>query len=134
MNRQADWSGTGTTMLARRRQIAPQVLKMLATRPGSRYRMTLQNVPTRSIDRETFTVRGAETVARLQSAIRDGNVLRIVIKDHDGRTLIEIPLQLGVRGGVRLLPVWAAVAGLASVSAQLTIEVRREAGWPRYED
>jgi hypothetical protein len=96
--------------------------------------MTGQNVSTRGADQDTFTVRGAEAVARLQSAVREGNVLRIGIKDDGGRTLIEIPLQLGVRGGVRLLPVWAAVAGLASVSAQLTIEVRRETGWPRYED
>jgi hypothetical protein len=96
--------------------------------------MPEENVWTRGADRDTFTVRGAEAVARLQSAVREGNVLRIGIKDEDGRTLIEIPLQLGVRGGVRLVPVWAAVAGLASVSAQLTIEVQREAGWPRYED
>jgi hypothetical protein len=122
------------TMLARDAQTALQVLKMLTTRPGSGCRMTGQNVSTRGADQDTFTVRGAEAVARLQSAVREGNVLRIGIKDEGGRTLIEIPLQLGVRGGVRLLPVWAAVAGLASVSAQLTIEVRRETGWPRYED
>jgi Domain of unknown function (DUF4342) len=121
------------TMLAHDAQNAPQVLKMLTTRPGSGCRMTGQ-VSTRGADRDTFTVRRAEAVARVQSAVRQGNVRRIGIKDEDGRTLVEIPLQLGVRGGVRLLPVWAAVAGLASVSAQLTIEVLREAGWPRYED
>ena len=77
-----------------------------------------------------FTVRGAETVARLRQTIREGNVLRIRIKDEDGRTLIEIPAVLGVRGGVRMRPVWAAVGALASVSGKLTVEVKREAAWP----
>jgi hypothetical protein len=80
--------------------------------------------------RDHFTVRGEETVARLRQAVRAGNVLRIWIKDGDGRTLIEIPAVLGVRGGVRMLPVWAAVGALASVSGKLTIEVKREAAWP----
>ena len=79
---------------------------------------------------EQFTVRGAETVARLRRVIREGNVRRIWIKGDDGRTLIEIPSLLGIRGGLRLLPVWAAVAALASVSGQLTIEVKREPAWP----
>lgn len=78
--------------------------------------------------------RGADAVARLQEVIREGNVLRIWIKNKDGRPLIEIPSLLGVRGGIRLQPVWAAVTALASASGQLTIEVQREAAWPRYED
>ena len=84
--------------------------------------------------RDHFSVRGAETVARLRQTVREGNVLRIWIKDEDGRTLIEIPALLGVRGGVRMLPVWAAVGALASVSAELTVEVKREAAWPSEAD
>lgn len=82
--------------------------------------------------RDHFTVRGAETVARLRKVVGEGNVLRIWIRDEDGRTTIEIPALLGVRGGPRMLPVWAAVGALASVSGQLMVEVRREAAWPGY--
>jgi hypothetical protein len=81
---------------------------------------------------QQFTVRGAETVARLRRVVREGNVLRIWIKDEDSRTLIEIPALLGVRGGGRLLPIWAAIGSLASVSGKLTVEVKREASWPSY--
>jgi len=84
--------------------------------------------------RDHFTVNGAETVARLRQTVREGNVLRIWIKDESGRTLIEIPELLGIRGGLRMLPVWAAVGALASVSGPVTVEVRREAAWPRYAD
>jgi hypothetical protein len=82
-----------------------------------------------------FTVRGAEAdVDRLRQTVRAGNVLRIWIRDEDGRALIEIPSLLGVRGGLRLAPMWAAVRALAAASGRLTIEVRREAAWPGYAD
>jgi hypothetical protein len=84
--------------------------------------------------RDHFTVRGAETVARLRQTVREGNMLRTWINAEDGRTLIEIPALLGVRGGVRMLPVWATVGALASVSAKLTVEVKREAAWPSEAD
>jgi hypothetical protein len=77
-----------------------------------------------------FTAHGAQTVTRLRQEVRMGNVLRIRIGDEEGRTLIEIPSLLGIRGGHRLAPVWAAVRALASVSGQLTVEVSREAAWP----
>jgi hypothetical protein len=79
-------------------------------------------------------VSGAETVNRLRAVVREGNVLRIWIKDADGQTLIEIPRLLGIRGGGRVQPVMAAVGALASASGELTIEVAREAAWPPYED
>ena len=47
-----------------------------------------------------FTMNSAETeMTRLRQTVREGNVLRIWIKDEGGRTLIEIPEVLGVRGG-----------------------------------
>jgi hypothetical protein len=79
---------------------------------------------------EHFTVQGAEAVARLRQVVSEGNVLRIWIRDADGTTLIEIPGLLGVRDGVRLVPIWAAVGALASVSGTLSVEVKREAAWP----
>lgn len=82
---------------------------------------------------DQFTAHGAKIVTRLRQAVRSGNVLRIWIRDEDGRTLIEIPSLLGVRGGRRLAPVWAAVRALASESGQLTIDVSRETAWPPYD-
>ena len=83
---------------------------------------------------DELRVRGAETVARIRDLIREGNVRRIWIKNEDGRTLIELPSMLGLRGGAPLLPVWAAVGALATAARELTIVVQREEGWPRYDD
>ena len=84
--------------------------------------------------REQLTARGPESVSWLRHAVRQGNVLRIWIKGEDGRTLIEIPLRLGVRGGRRLARIWAAVSALASASGVLTVVLRRETGWPAEPD
>ena len=72
---------------------------------------------------DQFTVGSTDAVARLRQTVREGNVLRIWIRDEDGRTLIEIPALLGVRDGVGMRPVRAAVEALASASGKLTVEV-----------
>ncbi|MDF1522309.1 MAG: DUF4342 domain-containing protein [Trueperaceae bacterium] len=74
--------------------------------------------------REEFRVSGEAVVAKVKELVREGNVRRISIKNDDGRTLLEIPLTIGVIGTV-LLPVWAALGAMAALVANLTIAVER---------
>jgi hypothetical protein len=73
---------------------------------------------------EEFTVSGDAVVSKIKELIREGNVRRLTIKGEDGRTLIEIPLTIGVIGTI-LLPVWAAIGAIAALAAKLTITVER---------
>jgi len=73
---------------------------------------------------EEFRLSGEAVVSKVKELVREGNVRRIAIKNDDGKTLIEIPLTLGVIGTV-LLPVWAAVGAIAAMVANLTITVDR---------
>ena len=76
---------------------------------------------------EEFKVSGEAVVSKVKELVREGNVRRIIIKNEQGRTLIEIPLTIGVIGTV-LLPVWAAIGAIAALVANLTLTVeRREA-------
>ncbi len=75
--------------------------------------------------REEFRVPGDQLVSKLKELIRQGNVRHIVIKNDEGRTLIEVPLSLGVVGAV-LLPVWAAIGAIAAVVTNCSIEIERE--------
>ncbi|MEM6428122.1 MAG: DUF4342 domain-containing protein [Deinococcota bacterium] len=77
-----------------------------------------------SPDTEEFTVSGEAVVTKIKELIREGNIRRIIIKNDDGRTLIEIPLTFGVVGTV-LLPVWAALGAMAALVANFTIAVER---------
>ncbi len=81
---------------------------------------------------EEFTVSGEAVISKIKELVREGNVRRITIKGEDGRTLIEIPLTIGVIGTI-LLPVWAAIGAIAALAAKLTITVERRGEEPEPE-
>jgi hypothetical protein len=74
---------------------------------------------------EEHKVSGRNLLDRVKQIIHEGNVRRITIKDAHGKSLLEIPLTLGVVGAV-LLPVWAAVGAIAALAADYTLVVERE--------
>lgn len=74
--------------------------------------------------REEFEVTGDAVIAKIKEIIHEGNVRRITIKNEDGRTLIEIPLTLGVVGAL-LLPVWAAIGAIAALAVHLTLVIEK---------
>lgn len=79
---------------------------------------------------EEFKVRSEDVIAEIKKLVREGNVRRITIKNEEGKTLIEVPLTVGVIGTL-LLPVWAAVGAVAALVANLTLAVeRREPAGP----
>ncbi|MBC6938643.1 MAG: DUF4342 domain-containing protein [Anaerolineae bacterium] len=68
--------------------------------------------------------RHGELVAKIKQLLHEGNIRRIIIKDRDGRTLIEVPLTLGVVGMI-LVPVWAAIGAIAALVAEATVVVEK---------
>lgn len=75
---------------------------------------------------EEFRVSGERVVAKVKELIHEGNVRRISLKNDEGKTLIEIPLTVGVIG-TALLPVWAGIGAIAALVANLTITVEKVA-------
>ena len=73
---------------------------------------------------EELRVTGEALLETIKKLAHEGNVRRITIKTGEGKTLIVIPLVLGVVG-VLLLPWWAAIGALAALAAQLTIVVEK---------
>lgn len=47
---------------------------------------------------EEHRVSGERLVARVKELIHQGNVRRVIVKNDDGETILEIPLTLGVVG------------------------------------
>ena len=74
--------------------------------------------------KERYKVAGDRVVEKLKELLHEGNVRHVVIKNDDGRTLIEFPVSIGVAGAL-LLPVWAAVGAVAAVVTNCTIEIER---------
>ncbi|MBA2287891.1 MAG: DUF4342 domain-containing protein [Ktedonobacteraceae bacterium] len=76
---------------------------------------------------EDLQVMGEQLVARVKELIHEGNVRRLIIK-QDGRTLIEIPLAVGLVGGivgVFTAPMWAAIGAIGALVSKVTVEVVR---------
>ena len=73
---------------------------------------------------EDFDVKGDDLVAKLKELIREGNVRRLIVKNDEGETLVEIPVTIGVVGAL-LAPVWAAVGAIAALVTDCTVTVER---------
>lgn len=73
---------------------------------------------------EEFKVAGEDLVKKIKDLLHEGNIRRVYIKDDSGKTLIEVPLTLGVVG-VLVLPVWAALGAIAALAANLTVVVEK---------
>jgi hypothetical protein len=73
--------------------------------------------------KETIKVTSAQLVDAVRKLVHEGNVRRVVIK-HEGNTVAEFPLSFGVVGAV-LAPILAAVAAIAALVGECTIEVER---------
>ncbi len=76
---------------------------------------------------ETFRLDGGQVLDKIKELIHEGNIRRIILKNEAGKTLIEIPLTLGLVGAA-LLPVFAAVGALAAVATRMVIVVEKTEG------
>ncbi len=74
---------------------------------------------------EEFKVSGEELLTKVKQLISEGNVRRIIIKSKEGRSIIEIPLTIGVIGTI-LAPTLAAVGAIAALVGSCTLSVERE--------
>ena len=76
------------------------------------------------IHTEEFHVNGEELIARIKQLFHEGNIRRIIIKDKDGKTVMEIPLTIGVVGAL-LAPTLAAVGAIAALLTEATVLVEK---------
>lgn len=74
---------------------------------------------------EEHRVSGDGLVARVKELVHAGNIRRIIIKNDEGKTLIEIPLTIGVVG-LAFAPVLAAIGALAALAADFTLVVEKK--------
>lgn len=74
---------------------------------------------------EEFKVNGDELLAKVKKLIKAGNARRIILKNQNGKTLIEIPLTVGAVGAI-IAPSLAAVGAIAALVAKCTIIVEKK--------
>ena len=74
---------------------------------------------------EEFQIAGEELVGKVKELVHQGNIRRIIVKNEEGKTLVEIPLTLGVVGAL-LVPSLAAIGAIAALVTKCTVIVVKE--------
>ena len=74
---------------------------------------------------EEFKVEGEKILAKIKELIHEGNIRKIIIKDKDGKTIVEIPMTFGVVGAL-IAPQLAAIGAIAALLTEATIVVEKK--------
>ena len=74
---------------------------------------------------EEIQFSGDTLIAKIKEVIRAGNVRRVIIKNEEGRVLIDVPLTLGVVGTL-LAPQLAAIGAIAALVLRGSIVIEKE--------
>ncbi len=73
---------------------------------------------------EEFKVSGEDLLKKVKEIIAEGNARKITVKSKEGKTIVELPLTVGVVGAA-LAPLLAAVGAIAALVTECTIIVER---------
>jgi hypothetical protein len=74
---------------------------------------------------EEFKVEGEKVIAKIKEIFHEGNIRKVIIKDKEGKTLIEIPMTFGVVGAL-IAPQLAAIGAIAALLTEATIVVEKQ--------
>lgn len=73
---------------------------------------------------EEIKVAAGDLVDTVKKLAHEGNVRRIIVRNAEGRTLVDMPLTAGV-ASVVLLPFFTMVAGFVALFKEFTVVVER---------
>jgi Domain of unknown function (DUF4342) len=73
--------------------------------------------------REELQVMGEQLLTKVKEVLHEGNVRRIIIR-HEGRTVMELSMTVGVVSALAM-PQLVAIGAISALLAQYSIEVVR---------
>lgn len=75
---------------------------------------------------EEFQFSGDTLLSKIKEILREGNIRRVIIKNEEGRVLVDIPLTIGVVGTL-LAPQLAAIGAIAALVLRGSIVIEKQA-------
>ncbi len=73
---------------------------------------------------EEFKIDGEKLIAKIKELLHEGNIRKLIIKDKEGKILMEIPITFGVVG-LLLAPQLAAIGAIAALVSEATLVVEK---------
>ena len=86
--------------------------------------MKTKTTKTENMEQDSFKVSGEELLKKIKELIKEGNIREISIENKGGKTIMVLPLTVGIIGAA-LLPPLAAVGAIAALVTECTIRVKR---------
>ena len=74
--------------------------------------------------REEISVSADNLIEKVKELLHEGNVTRIIVKNEEGKTLVEIPATVGVIGAL-FAPWLAALGAIATLATNCKIVVEK---------
>jgi hypothetical protein len=74
---------------------------------------------------EELKIAGHELKDAVKKLLHEGNVRRVVVKNGEGRVLLDMPLAAGLAGAL-FMPVLTAIAGIVALAKEFTVVIERE--------
>lgn len=74
---------------------------------------------------EEIKTTGEDLLKKVKEVLHEGNVRRLIIRDGVGKTLIEVPVTIGVVG-ILVAPTLAAIGVIAALVTDCSIVVEKE--------
>ena len=78
----------------------------------------------KKVIQQELKVAAGDLVDTVKKVVHEGNVRRIIVRNGEGRTLIDMPLTAGV-AGVLLMPLFAMLTGLVALFKEFTVVVEK---------
>jgi hypothetical protein len=78
---------------------------------------------------EELEIAGGQLIGKIQDIVKQGNVRRLIIRNSEGRVLLDTTLTVGaVAGGLLSLAAWplAVLTGVAAMVSRVRVEIIRE--------
>lgn len=76
------------------------------------------------IDKEEIKVAAADLTDKVKELIHEGNVRRVILKNGEGQTIMEIPVTAGVLVAL-VAPIVTAIGAIAALASEWSIVVER---------
>lgn len=74
---------------------------------------------------EEFKVEGEKLLSKIKEILHEGNIRRVIIKDKEGKVIMEVPMTIGIVG-VLIAPQLAAIGAIAALLTEATVVVEKE--------
>jgi uncharacterized Zn finger protein (UPF0148 family) len=73
---------------------------------------------------EEFEVASDELVKEVKKILHEGNVTKLIVENEEGKTLLEIPVTVGLVGAL-IAPWLAALGAIAAIATKCKIKVEK---------